>query len=122
MDRQKILGFVAGGTIVLALVVFLATRGCGGGGDAGGGGGPQGENLPEVVNAQALARPTDVHAIIAAVKDKGEQHVTQITVNGPEACEVTVADGSRDGKTGRKYKVTKKGAAWEAGEKTTWSK
>jgi hypothetical protein len=122
MDKQKIMGIVAGGTIVLALVVFLATRGCGGGGDAGGGGGVRGENLPEVVNESALARPTDVHAIVAAVKDKGEQHVVKIAVAGPEACEVTVADGSREGKTGRKYKVTKKGGAWEVGEKTTWGK
>lgn len=119
MDKQKILGIVAGGTIVLALVIFLATRG---GDGLEGGGTPPKEPMPEVVNEQALARPTDVHMIIAAVKEKGEQHVVKITVNGPDACEVAVADGSRDGKTGRNYKVTKRTGTWEVGEKTAWGK
>ena len=106
MDKQKVMGIVAGATIVLAIVIFLATRGGGNGGDGGGGAAPQGEKLPEVVNANTLGRPTEVHAIVAAVKAKGEQQVTRINVTGPESCEVTGADG-------RKYKLVRKGGAWE---------
>src|SRR5687767_10048212 len=118
MDKQKVMGIVAGVTIVLAIAIFLLTRS---GGNDGGGGVPPAEPLPEVTNESALARPTDVHMIVAAVKAKGEQYVTKIAVGNAEACEVTVADGSREGKSGRKYKVTKKGGAWEVGEKpVTW--